>query len=184
MLTGNSPFKQDSFEKAVLTILNYDDNLSFPVPLTRAAQHFINCCVRKAPHHRRNAKQLLNHPFVKNAGFSFEEESPEEFSSEIKKERVCPPSALPPSRFTLSTKETMRIGSKVDSKPRTVQNSNFTPPQVSKQRQELLSIPDAPEEEQRDSLRSQKRKSFGVTRNEIINTLTSRERRFDVDSRK
>lgn len=44
--------------------MKFDNNLEFPDTLNVIAQDFIRCCLTREPEERRNAKQLLHHPFI------------------------------------------------------------------------------------------------------------------------
>ena len=44
--------------------MKFDEEIDFPISIEKRAQDFIRCCLIKKPEQRRNARQLINHPFV------------------------------------------------------------------------------------------------------------------------
>lgn len=64
--------------------MNFDDKIDFPVSLDKKTQDFLSCCLAKKPEQRKNARQLLNHPFITMG----DEAKYANFTSEVSKLRV------------------------------------------------------------------------------------------------
>lgn len=45
-------------------IVKFKDNIEFPSNINIKAQDFIRCCLTRRPEKRKNARQLLEHPFI------------------------------------------------------------------------------------------------------------------------
>lgn len=45
-------------------IIKFGGELTFPESVNKKAQDFIRCCMVRAPEQRKNARQLLEHPFI------------------------------------------------------------------------------------------------------------------------
>lgn len=64
--------------------MNFDEKIDFPISMNKKTQDFLRCCLAKKPEHRKNARQLLNHPFITMV----DEARYVTFTSEVSKMRI------------------------------------------------------------------------------------------------
>jgi len=64
--------------------MNFDDELDLPISLSKKSHDFLRCCLAKKPEQRKNARQLLQHPFITTV----DEVKCASFTNEVSKLRV------------------------------------------------------------------------------------------------